>query len=132
MSLGIYPVFKTKQTSKFYCLGEGLARNFEVLDQIAVTAKLIPIMTFADNREVPIGFEGDPDELAEIMGEWNDWFDSGVGRSAIRLFVDHIKNNPEAAQQINDLEWIVEELEELEMVLEVAEKKNIQFRLEMS
>ena len=56
--------------TKFDATGEALAANFEALDRIAKSAKLTPFTAFADNRPIPEEFEGDPDELAEAVGEW--------------------------------------------------------------
>src|SRR5262245_14598983 len=95
MSLGIYPVFDPRLPgTKFDALGEVIADNFEALDQIARAAKLRPFTAFADRRPIPEGFDGDPDDLKEAMGEWAEWFDAGEGRTAMQALADHIKANP--------------------------------------
>lgn len=132
MSLGIWPVFKPKlKGAKFEALGEALAQNFEALDRIAKAAKLKPFTAFADNREVPDDFDGHPDDLAEIMGEWTEWFDPADGRVAFQALVDHIKANPRVRKKLDDAASAVEELEELVRVLSIAEARDVQFRLEL-
>jgi len=133
MSLGIYPVFESKLTgTKFDALGEVLAANFEVLDKIARSAKLTPFTAFADNRPIPDGFDGDPDELAEVMGEWTEWFDSSQGRAAMLALADHIKASPKAAKRLDEAGGVVEELEEMARALEAAATQGVRFRLQMS
>ena len=132
MSLGIYPVFQpTLAGSRFEALGEVLAANYEILDEIAMSANLTPFTAFADNRAVPDDFGGDPDELAEIMGEWDEWFNPADGAVAMQALADHLSTNPEAAAQCEQLNQVIEELQELTRVLELAASQVIQFRLEM-
>jgi hypothetical protein len=121
MSLGIYPVFEAKLTgTKFESLGERLAANFEVLDKIAYSAGLVPFTAFGDNRPIPKGFDGNPDELDDLMGKWNEWFDPTEGQNAMQALANQIKTDPKAAKQLDDT------------MLELAQKQGIRFRLEMS
>jgi hypothetical protein len=133
MSLGIYPVFKPKMKGKkFDALGEVLAANFETLDKIARSANLTTFTAFADNRPVPEDFDGDPDELAEVMGEWTEWFDPAEAQEAIQALANHIRTSPKAAKRLDEPAGVVEELEEMARVLEAAAAQGIRFRLEMS
>jgi hypothetical protein len=133
MSLGIYPVFEPKLTgAKFDALGEVLAANFEALDKIARAARLTPFTAFADNRRVPDDFDGDPDELAEVMGEWTEWFDPAEGRAAMQALADLVKADPKAAKRLDDPAGVIVELEEMARVLAVAASKSVRFRLQMS
>jgi hypothetical protein len=133
MSLGIYPVFEPElAATEFDALGEALAHNFELLDQIARTAKLKPFTAFADKRSIPEDFNGDPDELEEIMGEWTEWFEPAEGRAAMQALADHIRTNPKVLRKVDEAAWVVEELEEMVRVLAVAETEGVRFRLEMS
>lgn len=133
MSLGIYPEFRSKlKGAKFAALGEALAANFEALDEIARAGKLTPLTAFADNRPIPEDFGGDPDELAEVMGEWTEWFDSVEGQAAIKALADHVQGNPKAAKRLDEPESVVAELTELARVLGAAAKQGVQFRLQMS
>jgi hypothetical protein len=133
MSLGIYPIFEPKlKGTEFDALGEILAANFEALDKIAQSAKLTPFTAFADNRPIPEDFDGDPDELAEVMGEWTEWFDPAEGQAAMRALADHIKASPKAAKRLDEPAEVMEELEEMARVLGAAAAQGIRFRLEMS
>jgi hypothetical protein len=49
--------------------GKLLLREHEALDGIAIEHGLTPFSDFGDNREVPADFDGDPDELQELLGE---------------------------------------------------------------
>ena len=91
MSLGIYPVFQPKlKGTKFDALGEVLAANVEALDKIARSANLTPFTAFADNRPVPEDFDGDPDELAEVMGGGPPLRPSSVNSSSRRSGVSRV------------------------------------------
>jgi hypothetical protein len=131
MSLGIFPVFEPQLTgTHFEALGEVLAANFETLDMIAQSAGLTPFTAFADNRPIPEDFDGDTDELAEVMGEWTEWFDPLDGRLAMRALADHIKVNALAADKLDNADTVVE-LEEMSRVLEAAEEQGVRFRLQI-
>jgi hypothetical protein len=134
MGLGIYPVFDPKLHGiRFESLGEVLANNFEVLDDIAATNNLTPLTAFADTREVPAGFDGTPDDLNDMLGPWTEWFDPAEGRSAIQALLDYIYANPEEVSDASTRrDQLMEELEELARVLAVAASKNVRFRFEMS
>ena len=113
-------------------LGEVLTANFEALDKIARSAKLTPFTAFADNRPIPDDFDGDPDELAEVMGEWTEWFDPAEGLAAMQALADHIKGSPKDTKRLDGAGGVVEELREMARVLGVAAKQGARFRLQMS
>jgi hypothetical protein len=132
MSLGIFPVFEPKLSgTKFEALGEVLAANFEMLDAIAESAKLTPFTAFADNRPIPEDFDGDSDELAEMMGEWTEWFDPADARRTMQGLADQIKADPQAAKSLDEAEEVVAELKEMARVLGAAEAQGVRFRLQM-
>lgn len=56
--------------------GELLMAELERLDELAVQAGLRPIASWADDREIPEDFDGDPDELEELMGPNPIWHTS--------------------------------------------------------
>ncbi len=133
MSLGIYPVFQPDLAStKFDALGEVLASNLDALDQIALWAKLSPLTAFADNRPIPENFDGDPDELDEVSGEWTERFDPTEGRAAIQALVGYIKASPKSAQRLDGADVVVAELEEMARVLGAAAAQGVRFRFHMS
>lgn len=133
MSLGIYPVFKPELIgTQINILGEVLVSNFDALDKIAQTAKLTPIYAFADNRPVPSNFDSDPDDLAEVMGEWTEWFNPAEGQIVMQAIADYIKDHPKVAKRLKHADEVVAELEEMSRILKVAAKQSVKFRLHMS
>jgi hypothetical protein len=113
--------------------GEFLASNFEQLDQIAKDSGLTPpISTFGDKREVPEDFDGDPDELGEVMGPRMDWYDSRDGVKALKDFLGALSSRPDLRQGLDDFEAVVEELEDLMIQLEAAATAGARFRLQLS
>lgn len=133
MSLGIYPVFEPKLVgTEFDALGEVLAANLEALDRIARSADLTPFTAFADNRPVPDDFDGDPDGLAEVMGEWAEWFDPAEGHAVVQALAERIQASPRVAARLNEPTGMVAKLVELARVLGVAAAQGVRFRLQMS
>lgn len=133
MTLGIYPVFDPELKGDYFnATGDFLASNFEALDEVAQSAGLTSFTHFADNREVPDAFEGDPEELAEMMGDWTDWFDPIEGMRVMQGLADHIKVTTAAAHKLDGPDEIIAELEEIVRVLSTAADQGLRFRLEMS
>lgn len=133
MGLGIYPVFESQLNgTRFHALGEVLAANLDVLDEIARSARLTALTAFADHRPIPDDFDGDPDELAEVMGQWTEWFDPIEGRAAMQSLADLIRAGAGAAVSLEVAGEVSAELEELARVLGVAASQGVRFRLEMS
>lgn len=54
---------------KINTTGEFLARWSDLLDEIADDFGLTPLCEFLDNRSVPDDFDGDPEELEDLMGK---------------------------------------------------------------
>ena len=132
MSMGIYPVFKPElDTAEFDGLGYVLLANLGTLNEIAESAKLTHITHYADNRPIPEDFEGDPDELAEIMGEWTDWFDPNEGKRTVQALVDHLKASRRAAKRLARVQDIIAELEAMARMLAVASLAGVRFRLKI-
>ena len=89
MSLAIFPLVEPKLVgAKFNALGELLAHNLAALDRIAWANRLIPFTVFSDQREVPIDFDGGREDLDELLGRCNDWYDAEEGKSALSALVD--------------------------------------------
>ncbi len=133
MSLGIYPVFEPNlKETKFDVLGEVLAANFEALDKIAQSVAVTQFTAFADNRAIPEDFDGNPDDLDEMLGEWTEWFDPAEGQETMMALADYIKANPRVSKQLGDPAALLDELKELARVLGAAAAQGIRFRLEMS
>src|SRR5262249_52942698 len=132
MSLGVYPVFEPKlKGTKFNALGELLAHNLDALDRIAWANRLTPFTAFSDRREVPIDFDGGPEDLDDLLGPCNDWYESTDGKLALLALVDRIRLNPENQEFLESPNIVIEELGELVRVLTVAAEEGVKFRLEL-
>ncbi len=132
MSLGIWPVFETKSPEiKFGSLGEILFSNIDALEAIALSAGITSLTAFMDCRAVPDGFDGDPDELSELLGPWMDWYESAQGVLAVDGLLAQIASNPMASKELDEVEWVKTELDELARTLLTAQTIGTRFRLEV-
>lgn len=132
MGIGLVPVFKPcLRAVQYDCEGVSLLHEYETLDRLALAKGLTPLSGFGDNRSVPEGFDGGPDELDELLGPWDEWFPASEGLRTVEGLVETIKSNPKAIRKLKEPEYVLEELEELARCLRIAEKKKAQFRLEV-
>src|SRR5947209_2748157 len=128
MSLGIYPVFQPRlRGTKFEAIGEMLALEYQALDRIAVANGLTLFTAFADNRTVPNDFDGSPNDLKELLGPSDQWFDANEGKIAFRALANLIKSDVRAAKEFESPDAVVPELEELVRVLTVANDQAARF-----
>jgi DNA-binding PucR family transcriptional regulator len=111
--------------------GEFLARQYEVLDQIADIHGLRRLSSFTDPREVPEDWDRPPWELEEALGPSVEWFPASEGQGTFSELARLIRDEPEIAQTLDSPELIVDELEDLARILEVAARVKGKFRLEM-
>ena len=133
MSLGIYPVLNPPVAeAKLDGLGEVLAIQFEILDELASEHGLTRFTAFADSREIPVGFDGSPEDLERIMGPWKDWFACRDGRVAFEALAQLVTDRPAVAQRLEAPAAVTAELRAIASVLAVGERCGSQFRLEMS
>jgi len=70
--------------------------------------------------------------LADVMGEWTEWFEPAKGQAAMQALADHVKANPKAAKRLDEPAELVAELEEMARVLGAAAVQGVHFRLQMS
>lgn len=126
MGIGIFPIFKSPVPGAgFDGDGKVLAAEFQILDDLAVRAGVRPFTSFGDNRAVPPGFDGDPDELEELMGEWDEWFSATDGLRTVDALITALGSTAENRD-------LVEELSELRRCLNAAARAGVEFRLEMA
>src|ERR1700712_3277841 len=117
MAVGIYPTFKPKlRGAKVDTLGETLAAALGDLEEIASDAELTPLSAFMDDREVPEDFDGEPEELAEAMGPWDEWFEPAAGLAALEALAASVGEHENG-------EDIANELRDIGRVLAVAAKR---------
>jgi hypothetical protein len=132
MGVGFYPVFKPQIEDAVFDLdGKVLARSFKQLDRIASAAGLPAFTSFGDNRPIPEDFDGDPEELEEVLGPWEEWFAITDGLQVIGGILRAINSKLPAARSLKERDEIVEELQQLLACLRIASKRGAQFRLEM-
>jgi hypothetical protein len=131
MGIGICPVFNPRVASThFTCEGRILLCQFEALDAIAIGVGLPPFSSFGDNREVPEGFEGSPDELNNLLGPWNEWFSIAEGLKVVNGIIQAATIGS-WREILDEPERVVEELEELARTLRIAQATGTTFRWEL-
>jgi hypothetical protein len=131
MGMGLWPVFQPEvQDLSPELDGSLLLQSFEQLDEIAIGRGVTALSAFADNRPVPAGFDGDPGELADAMGPWEDWFDVSEG---LRTFVALLAalEDPSVSADLEHHVGVWEELREVVRCLERAAGMGASFRLEL-
>lgn len=129
MGVGIYPVFNPPIPNvDFGSDGKLILSEFRGLDDIATSHGLIPISSFGDNRPIPEGFDGDPDELDEILGPWDAWFPISEGLGCIEGLARILRAD---ASLVNASVDVIEELEGLASCLRKAGESASSFRLEV-
>lgn len=133
MSLGIYPVLNPPvPEATFDGLGEVLASQFEIIDEVASEHGLTRLTAFADTREIPADFDGPPEDLERVMGPWEDWFACRDGRAAFESLAQLVTDTPAVAQRLEAPDAVAAELRAIASALAVGEARGSQFRLEMS
>ena len=132
MGLLLYPVFKPKvarAVSK--TTGEFLAHELTTLDKIADKKGLARLSAFGDNREVPDDFDGSPDELQDLLGPFDKWFDPAPAKTILLALADTIKQDRRAAKRLGNHEAVIDELLDLARALGIAAEKGAKFHLEL-
>jgi hypothetical protein len=128
----LYPVFEHATRVSGKTTGEFLAAFVDELETAADTLGLTPLSAFADSRPVPEGFDGDPDELEELMGPCQEWFEPADGQQAVAALLDGMEADPEAFQLDDAREGVECELRDLAGILRQAASESVRFRLELS
>ncbi|EMI46619.1 hypothetical protein RRSWK_00858 [Rhodopirellula sp. SWK7] len=133
MGAEVFPVFHPRvPAASFDAGGKLLLREHATLDSIARELNLAPFTAYGDNREVPEDFDGDPDELNDALGEWDEWFSIDDGLKTIDGLIAAIKIDPQVAGRLDDPESIWSDLESLARCLRIAREQNARFRLEVN
>jgi len=129
MSLGLIPIFSPEGAGAFEGLGEALAQDLAALEELAYSAGLTPLSAFADQRDIPEDFTGDPEELDELLGPCTDWFDPALGADAVDALRASIDSRAGRAVAFEEIEGVIEELEALAACLRRAALGGAKFRL---
>lgn len=131
MSLGLIPIFLGKTAAKFRALGEVLAHELDALEQVAAKAGIVPLSAFTDQRQIPVDFDGDPEELEDILGPCTDWFDAATGADAVGHLIRAIERDESSSVPFVDRTAVLEELALLKSCLQTAAAGHTKFRLEL-
>jgi hypothetical protein len=134
VGVAIYPVFKptVDEASFDYDGGKLLARYFDKLDAVAEAVGAPAFTSFGDNRPIPEDFDGDPDDLGEAMGPWDEWFPIDDGLRTVEGLISAIESGIRQAKSLKQKDDIVDVLRELASCLRKAKKRGARFHLEMS
>ncbi|MEZ4369643.1 MAG: hypothetical protein R3B07_02430 [Polyangiaceae bacterium] len=84
MSAGLWPILNPPSQASPTSDGALLLQSIEELDEVAHAIGVTPLTSFADLREVPEDFDGEPEELEELLGPWEDWFAVADGVASLR------------------------------------------------
>ena len=131
MTVGFFPAFDPKIGIKFDGDGASLFHHAAALDAIAEERGVPTLSSFADDREPPPDFDGYPEELAQAIGPWTDWFSPTDGLRCVEALLAAL-DDPDAGALITPVGVVIDDLNALEEVLVVAQKKKARFRLEIA
>jgi hypothetical protein len=131
MTVCFCPAFEPKLGVVFAGDGASLFHFAAVLDVIAEERGLVPLTSFADDREPPPDFDGYPEDLAEAIGPWNAWFSATDGLRCVEGLLAAL-DEPEVGARVDSLAGVIADLDALQEVLALAKKQRAQFRLEIA
>ena len=132
MGAGLWPAFEPAlERVTPHCDGKLVLRACEALDALSQQSGVPRFTSFADSRPVPDGFEGDPDDLADLLGPWSAWFQVEDGIACFVTLADTIRAG-ELSHDIDDAEGVADELRDLVRCLSEAKAAGrTRFRLEL-
>ena len=132
MGMGIFPVFNKPGLDRWYTSdGKALAVDLPQLDAVAEKLNIRKFSSFGDDREVPEDFDGDPQELDEILGEFDEWYEPKEAIEVFTRLATEIKGPRSSEINLQYPETIVEDLLAIVRCLNAAEEVGAQFRLEL-
>jgi hypothetical protein len=132
MSLAVRPVFDKRVPRNVRPpLGEILVAEMDALESLASSRRIPSLSAFSDPREVPAGFRGSPDELNDLLGPCDIWFDAATGALALKRLAQVARSCSDVESDIEDKEDVAEELETLAAALEAAGRVGARFRLDL-
>jgi len=121
MGVGIVPFYEPQVSddAQFNGDGKGLAKDFDILNEVAIAAGLRPLRDFAENE-----FE----EYADETGSFElTYHPIGKGLATVEGLMKEIRSKPDVATKLSDPDYALEELEELARSLRVAERSGARF-----
>jgi len=128
-----FPVFNPPvPEAKCAFLGENIAKNFSQLDDLAEDHDLTPLTSFADNREVPLEFDENVEDLDPYTTPWEEWFDCTEGMDSFGGLARMLREDIALQRRLPEAALIAQELEDWAQMLIIAQGRGAQFRLELS
>ncbi len=132
MSVGVWPVFNPALKSLSPDLDGGpLLDSIPALDELCESLGVPLVSGFGDTRLVPEDFEGDPDELDDVMGPWTDWFSVSDGLKMTDALLGALGKPETNIELEHDRSVVVAELEEVARCLRAAARAEVKWRLEV-
>jgi hypothetical protein len=90
------------------------------------------LSSFGDNRPVPDGFDGSPDYLDAVLGQWDEWFSPHDGlrmaEGLLRL-LESTQDEGDGGTRVDNRSAVIAELTELAACLREAVNCGSKFRL---
>jgi hypothetical protein len=127
--VGWCPAFQPKLGVTFEGDGAALFLDAAALDELADERGLPTLSSFSDQREPPPDFDGYPEQLAEALGPWTEWFDPAEGLRCVEGLLACLED-PELQTRVSAASAVVDDLEALRDVLARAAKRPaVRFRL---
>lgn len=138
MALGIHPVCNCNNCSACGNLGGvtgahtfagvDLLDALHVLDELASALGVQALSAYADNRDWPADFEGQPEDAFALLGPREDWYPIGDGVASCEALLGQLQAHPQA--EVNP--QALQELAVLCGWLKQRRASCAQFRLEVA
>ena len=107
--------------------GVDLLDALHVLDELAPALGVQALSAYADNRDWPADFEGQPEDAFALLGPREDWYPIGDGIASCEALLGQLQAHPQA--EVNP--QALQELALLCAWLKQARASCAQFRLEV-
>jgi hypothetical protein len=131
MTVGFFPAFEPRIVVTFGGDGASLFHHAAALDALAEEHGIPTLSSFADDREPPPDFDGDPEDLAEALGPWTAWFSPTDGLRCVDGLLAAL-GDPRSRALIPGVEAVIDDLDALQDALLIAKKRKVRFRLEIA
>ena len=131
MTVGFFPAFEPRLAVTYEGDGASLFHHAAILDALAEENGFPLLSSFTDEREPPPDFDGYPEELADAIGPWNEWFSPEDGLRCVEGLLEALEQ-PEVRARVPMVDVVIEDLDALQGVLAIAKQKKVRFRLELA
>jgi len=129
MSFGLYAIFRPSVKLKApQNDGVALLSVIDELDVIAAKLGVPALGSYTDARELPMDFDGDPDEAMELLGPRTDWYPIVDGLHTIDALIEHLRAGE--SPRVKNTEQVLQDLLSVQKILMEAKGKARHFRLE--